>query len=77
MIKCKKGRSIMKQMSVTEPTVKVKVEFDVSLNGDTPKMLNNIGQMLIKHGQALIVANDSSKGLQQNIEENECCLPFN
>ncbi len=67
----------MKQMSVSEPTVKVKVEFDVSLNGDTPKMLNNIGQMLIKHGQALIVANDSSKELQQNIEENECCLPFN
>ncbi len=64
-------------MSVSEPTVKVKVEFDVSLNGDTPKMLNNIGQMLIKHGQALIVANDSSKELQQNIEENECCLPFN
>lgn len=66
----------MEQTSITEPMVKVKVEFEVSLNEDTPKMLNNIGQMLIRHGQALIVANDSSKELQQNIEENECCLPF-
>lgn len=66
----------MKQTSITEPMVKVKVEFEVSLNADTPKTLNNIGQMLIRHGQALIVANDSSKDLQQNLEENECCLPF-
>jgi len=66
----------MEQTSIAEQTVKVKIEFDVSLNGDTPKMLNHIGQMLIRHGQALIVANDSSKELQQNIEENECCLPF-
>lgn len=66
----------MERTSITEPTVKVKVEFEVSLNGDTPKTLNSIGQMLIRHGQALIVANDSSKELQQNIEENECCLPF-
>lgn len=66
----------MQQTSAIEPTVKVRVEFEVSLNTDTPKTLNNIGQMLIRHGQALIVANDSSKDLQQNLEENECCLPF-
>lgn len=66
----------MKHTGIAEPMVKVKIEFEVSLNRDTPKMLNDIGQMLIRHGQALIVANDSSKDLQQNIEENECCLPF-
>ena len=61
---------------MTEPMIKVKIEFDVPLNGDTPNVLNNMGQMLIRHGQALIVANDSSKELEQNIEETECCLPF-
>lgn len=66
----------MEQMNMAEQAVKVKIEFEVSLNVDTPKTLNNIGQMLIRHGQALIVANDSSKDLQQNLEENECCLPF-
>ncbi len=66
----------MEQTNITESTVKVKVEFEVSLNGDTPKMLNNIGQMLIRHGQAFILANDPDKNLQENIDENECCLPF-
>jgi len=32
--------------------------------------------VIIRHGQALIVANDASKELQQNLEENGCCLPF-
>ncbi len=66
----------MEQTNITESTVKVKVEFEVSLNGDTPKMLNNIGQMLIRHGEALIITNDPGRDLQQNMEENECCLPF-
>lgn len=66
----------MEQINMEEQAVKVKIEFEVSLNVNTPKTLNNIGQMLIRHGQALIVANDSSKDLQQNLEENECCLPF-
>ena len=53
--------------------VKVKIEFEVSLDDCVPKALNKVGLMLI-HGQALILANDSSKA---TLEENEeCCLPF-
>lgn len=54
--------------------VKVKIEFDISLDDCVPKALNKVGLMLIQHGQSLLLANDSSK---ETIEENEeCCLPF-
>ena len=54
--------------------VKVKIEFEVSLDDCVPKALNKVGLMLIQHGQSLILANDSSKA---TLEENEeCCLPF-
>ncbi len=54
--------------------VKVKIEFEISLGDCVPKALNKVGLMLIQHGQALILANDSSKA---TLEENEeCCLPF-
>lgn len=56
-------------------SVKVKIEFDIALDDCIPKSLNKVGLMLIQHGQALVLANDSSK---DSIEENEdCCLPFN
>ena len=55
-------------------SVRVKIEFDVALDDCTPKSLNKVGLMLIQHGQALILANDSSK---DTVEENDdCCLPF-
>lgn len=54
--------------------VKVKIEFDISLDDCIPETLNKVGLLLIQHGQALILANDSSKA---TLEENEeCCLPF-
>lgn len=54
--------------------VKVKIEFEISLDDCVPKALNKMGLMLIQHGQALILANDSDNA---TIEENEeCCLPF-
>lgn len=54
--------------------VKVKIEFEIALDDCVPKALNKVGLMLIQHGQALILANDSDNA---TIEENEeCCLPF-
>lgn len=54
--------------------VKVKIEFEISLDACVPTVLNKVGLMLIQHGQALILATDSSK---TTLEENEeCCLPF-
>lgn len=54
--------------------LKVKIEFDISLDDCLPKTLNKVGLMLIQHGQALIVANDTNK---ETIEDNEeSCLPF-
>lgn len=54
--------------------VKVKIEFDISLDDCIPETLNKVGLLLIQHGQALVLANDTSK---ETLEENEeCCLPF-
>lgn len=55
-------------------TMKVKVEFEIALDDCIPETLNKLGLILIQHGQALVIANDSSKC---TVEENEeCCLPF-
>lgn len=58
----------------SNPSIKVKVEFELTLSDCIPETLNKLGLILIQHGQALVIANDSSK---ETIEENEeCCLPF-
>ena len=65
------------ELKITEENksiMKVKIEFDIALDNCTPKTLNKVGLMLIQHGQALLLANDSNK---DTIEENgDCCLPF-
>lgn len=67
-------REKLQIMADNKSIVKVQIEFDIALDDCTPKTLNQIGQMLIQHGQALILTNDSNK---DTIEENEdCCLPF-
>lgn len=58
----------------SRPTVKVKIEFELTLSDCIPETLNKLGLILIQHGQALVIANDSTKS---TVEENEeCCLPF-
>lgn len=58
----------------SKSSVKVKIEFDIALDDFMPKSLNKVGLMLIQHGQALILANDSSKDTV--VENDDCCLPF-